>query len=355
MEGPDFGRCSFVRADGSPGSLEGGAFHVLQGRPHLACSNDPGLQAELSRGLVARVERFLGAEDRALIERVVGESGTAGPGFRLEALVAALAEQSSCELAEVLSPSRFVPSPLNRLGLHLLRCLLAERMHDARAGALGLEGHPDLEAWRRDGVLRRDLDDPALGGDAGVVRLLQMVSGEEVVGIPVPPLTWTMRNVTVQPEKDHQNSMHVDTFAAITKVWVFPGGPEPPAVTLEQGPLMYVRGSHRNTEGKLRWMHAYAQPPATEALTEPSFRLRGCDAATRAAEDFARWAEETEMPVLSLPGAKRTLVIADTSGLHRRGVGRPGETRHSWRLDGDNDGGLRRLDPFRWPAAEANA
>ena len=100
-------------------------------------------------------------------------------------------------------------------------------------------------------------------------------------------------------------------------------------------------------------MHAYAQPPASEALVEPSFRLRGCEAAlTGAAGDFVRWAEEAARPTLPLPGVRRTLVIADTSGLHRRGSGQEGAIRHSWRLVGDNDGGLARLNPFRWPEHE---
>ena len=51
----------------------------------------------------------------------------------------------------MLSSSRFVLHELNALGLHLLRSLLAERMADARA--LRFAGHPDFEAWRRDGLL----------------------------------------------------------------------------------------------------------------------------------------------------------------------------------------------------------
>ena len=57
--------------------------------------------------------------------------------MRFRDLAGAAAALGSCELGEVLSPARFVPSPANALGLHLLRCLLAERMADARVGALG--------------------------------------------------------------------------------------------------------------------------------------------------------------------------------------------------------------------------
>lgn len=105
-----------------------------------------------------------------------------------------------------------------------------------------------------------------------------------------------------------------------------------------------------------------------------------------------------QVPVLSLPGIKRTLVIADTSGLHHRGyadagrhtdntdhlfiahrlgtillttndgiscqiisltmtsvtsVESPGTVRYAMRLAGDNDGGLPRLDPWRMPTESA--
>jgi len=156
---------------------------------------------------------------------------------------------------------------------------------------------------------------------------------------------WTTRNVTVQTERDLQNDFHVDTFHNIVKVWLFQ---DPPGVALEEGPLMFARGSHRNSHAKLQWMHVYAQPPATEAVREPSFRLRGCESATRGAADYVRWVEEAAVPVLPLPGTTRTIVIASTSALHARGEGIPGRTRHSWRLAGETDGGLVRLDPFRW-------
>merc|ERR1711957_254578 len=112
-----------------------------------------------------------------------------------------------------LSGARFVPGDLNKLGLHLLRCLLAERMHDARVQKLGFDTHPDFLTWLRDGVLLKDLDDPSLGGDVGVQKLLQMVSGEEKTGIPPLPLLWITRNVTVQLVQDQQTNMHVDTFS----------------------------------------------------------------------------------------------------------------------------------------------
>lgn len=338
LEGPDFGRCFFTREDGTRGHLDGGMFHVLQARAaEPSCVHDEALAADLSSSLGRRMDTFLSADDAASIERVAGS-----PFADLRTSVLSL---GSCELRQVMSPARFVPSPLNVGGLHLLRALLAERMADARAEAAGLDAHPDYAAWRRDGVLIKDFDEV---GDEGLHGLLQMASGEREEAIPPPPYRWTVRNVTLNGEWDPQNDMHIDTFASIVKVWIFDG-----SVTPDHGPLEYVPGSHRETEPRLRWMHAYGLPPAKEALVEPSFRLLGSPAAAAAAADFVEACRKRSTPVLPLPGARRTLVIADTSGLHRRSEGEPGRTRVSWRLAGDNDGGLRRLDPYRWPTGGA--
>jgi len=362
LEGPDMSSCFFTRPDGTPGVLESGLFHILQARPKSAKARQCREAGELSRGLRWRVDRFLRPSDRKLLEKVVQTSGTAEPveGKLFDRLVAEAAKLEACELQEVLSPSRFVPHELNAMGLHVLRSLLAERMADERVHLLGHNEHLDYETWRRDGVLLKDLDDPALGGDEGVLRLLRMVSGEDSIGIPEPPLVWTPRNVTVQGPTDLQTQLHIDTFAPITKVWVFQ---DPPGVELSQGPLLFAKGSHRNSEAKLRWMHAYAQQPAAEARSEPSFRLHGCANATKAAEDFVKAVEgrihieatRAAEPLMPLPGVRRTLIIADTSALHARGLGVPGHVRQSWRLTGDNDGGLKRLDPYRWPDQEHSA
>ncbi|CAE7521405.1 unnamed protein product, partial [Symbiodinium sp. CCMP2592] len=354
LEGPDMGICHFVTPSGEAKELVGGLFHVLQARPSGVAPKCA--EGAVPADLLWRVERFLTAADRALLTRVVQDAGTA-EGDVFAQLVEGLQKLGGCELNEVLSASRFVPHPLNALGLHLLRSLLAERMADARARDRGYDKHPDYPTWSRQGLLMKDLDDPKLGGDKGVQQLLRMVSGEESEGIPELPLRWQARNVTVQETPDPQSQLHIDTFAPIVKVWVFQ---DPPGVSLEEGPLLFSQRSHRNSEAKLRWMHAYAQEPASEARAEPSFRLRGCAAAAKAAADFVQAVEghlvleaaAAAQPVLPLPGVRRTLVLADTSALHARGTGVPGRVRSSWRQAGDNDGGLKRLNPYRWTEAK---
>ncbi|CAK9061675.1 unnamed protein product [Durusdinium trenchii] len=332
LEGPEMGQCHFL-ADGEPRVLTGGLFHLLQARPKVApCAEGDLARQQLLRGLRGRIDRFLSQEDHELLERVVSHSGSdGGQGGIYARLLNGLNQLDACQLKEVLSSSRFVAHELNTLGLHVLRSLLAERMVTARTLGRGYTSHPDFPTWHRDGLLIKDLDDPELGGDEGVLKLLRMVSGEETLGIP-ESLHWQPRNVTVQDTPDPQQQFHIDTFAPIVKVWVFR---DPPGVNLTQGPLLFSRRSHRNSEAKLRWMHAYAQPPSAEAQREPSFRLKGCAAATEAASDFIAAVDgKIEMeaaaaatPVLPLPKT-RTLVLADTSALHARGPGVPGTHQH---------------------------
>ena len=191
----------------------------------------------------------------------------------------------------------------------------------------------DLAAFRRDGFLRKDVDAMTT---VEILELLRAVSGEDVLGIP-DTVEW-VRRVTTHEAGDPQYEKHVDNVVGpIFKVWLYPA-----ETTLADGPLHYIRGSHRaageGAEAKLRWLHESTQPPATEAMREPALRMRGDEIE----HGFAQ-----PQPLLPLPGVRRTLVLADTSGIHFRGNATAGHVRVAWRMAGDNDGGLPRLDPFR--------
>ena len=115
----------------------------------------------------------------------------------------------------------------------LARQALADRMQDTRRARRGLAAHSDYEAFARDGFLRKDL---AALLEAGVLQLLRMVSGEEVLGIPARAL-WKQRD-TAHTAGDPQYEKHFDNWVGpIFKVWVYPG-----STTLADGPLHYIRG-----------------------------------------------------------------------------------------------------------------
>ena len=153
--------------------------------------------------------------------------------------------------------------------------------------------------------------------------------------VSVANFSWVERNVT-SVDSDPQREPHIDTFHSVVKMWVYERG----VVTNETGPLHLLRGSNRNTRGKLQWMYNATLPPAAEAIREPSLRFRG-DARSVVADALLS-------PVLPLDCFNRTLIIADTSAIHHRGHAPPGTVRTTTRLSSGNDGGLPRLNPYVW-------
>ncbi len=113
---------------------------------------------------------------------------------------------------------------------------------------------------------------------------------------------------------DLQKVLHRDTFFRALKFWYFlrPVGPE-------DGPFVYVPGSHRLDRPRLQWEQAMANEAiATRAMPNlgGSFRIR-----------------ESDLPSLGLPAPvtfacpANTLVLADVLGFHRRGDAPAGRQR----------------------------
>ncbi len=272
--------------------------------------------ADLKASLRTLTDEQLTEADRELLFNITGTP--------VSSLIEKLLDQPSETIRKVLSHERFVNLPeLNVMGLHLLRCVLAERVADARRRKRGYEKHPDYETFMRDGILVKDFNRVS---DQDLKNIMTMVSGLDERELP--PLKWVHRPVK-HMAGDAQYQMHVDTFHAAYKIWLYKA-PTP----VESGPLNYVKGSHRNTEGKLRWLYSVSLPPAMHILKEPSIRLNE---------------EETEMgfekrQAMATPA--NTFVIADTSGFHARGLAKPGTIRDAMRIEGPYDGGLPRKNPF---------
>jgi len=150
--------------------------------------------------------------------------------------------------------------------------------------------------------------------------------------------------------------MHVDTFLPTWKAWIFQ------ATSLDAGPLHYVLGSHRATEGKLRWLfnrtrryltddsvgrlfnrtrrygnftptrYPAVLPYADKAFGfDPSIRFEGFEPSASLTDSItsalARFDFDRPTPIVT--GEGWTLVIADTSGLHFRGWAEEGTLRVS--------------------------
>jgi ectoine hydroxylase-related dioxygenase (phytanoyl-CoA dioxygenase family) len=125
--------------------------------------------------------------------------------------------------------------------------------------------------------------------------------------------------LTVQGDEvrnpDVQKQLHRDTFQPAIKFWYFLD-----EVTLAQGPLEYVIGSHLLTPARLRWEYQRS----VEASRRGS-RNRG--------GSFRIDEQVLQSLGLDLPRPfalrKNTLVIADVRGFHRRAHGTTGSRRLS--------------------------
>ncbi|ACA14893.1 Phytanoyl-CoA dioxygenase [Methylobacterium sp. 4-46] len=245
---------------------------------------------------------------------------------------------------------------LNRLGLHAARVQLAARIAEQRRARLApLVDPADRAAFDRDGiVIKRDFLDPEtfralkdeifgrrfaarelrqgqavqrmvpLGRDTlpGLPQLSALVSHPALRGLTYYAASragepvYYLQTVVAEPDgpNDPQTALHADTFHATTKGWFFLHD-----VAEEEGPFVYVPGSHRLTPERLAWERAQsvaARGHANSHHAAGSFRIR-----------------EEDLPGLGYGAPVRvavpanTLVIADTFGFHARAPSLRASTR----------------------------
>jgi hypothetical protein len=177
--------------------------------------------------------------------------------------------------------------------------------------------------------------------DPYLTRLTGYVAGR--TGAPIH----FVQTVIAEPHRgaaDPQTDMHSDTFHATAKFWLFLRD-----VGEEDGPFLYVPGSHRLTPERLEW--EYEQ--SLSAASDP-----------RAHHRFGSFRIGTHaLAALGLPQPQRmavranTLVVADTYGFHARAVS------HRPTVRTELHGHLRRnpfmpwngLDPLALPGLSGRA
>ena len=272
-------------------------------------------------------------------------------------------------LSKIMGIHKVVAHPLNARGLHVLRSLLSERMADHVRRARGSTAHPLYERFMKDGILVfRDvqnvsstLDGLFAARDRQVEGVLRMVSGFKRLGADSFVDWSTHTHIRTDP----QFYMHVDTYHPTWKIFVFQ------KTTLDQGPLHYVYGSHRNSLGKLRWLYNRTRtlvsnrdtPTKTyEALGPFSDATHGFHPSLRVVGfEPPAWRQKGVIPGASfrgygfadptpiVAGEGMTLVVVDVSGLHFRGYAEAGTTRVSAGFAGKGGGCLvciPRKSPF---------
>ena len=140
---------------------------------------------------------------------------------------------------------------------------------------------------------------------------------------------------------DDNCRLHVDTYMPAWKVWLYAED-----VQDRHGPFTLVPGTHVSSEAKLRWLYSESNNVAKHGPgSYGSFRM------DTSLEDWDALPETSfGMPARrGITGGKMSLLIADTSALHARGLSDPGTVRRTFVLHGDaNDGGLPRRNPFSY-------
>jgi len=241
---------------------------------------------------------------------------------------------------------------LNRMGLHLLRRRIAARMGRRRRAQLApLLSDQDRADFARDGFLvKRDFLPPEVfAALRAEVLALEAPAREFVDGysftrlFPLDALTLPGMPVTARALNspaylnllayagsfrriprlsvqtvfsrfrddvpDVQSHYHSDTFHPTVKSWLYLT-----EVAEDAAAFTYVPGSHEANRRRLAW--------------ERRVSLTARDAADRLTAEGSLRISEAELARLGYPAPRKlaaapnTLVVADTSGFHRRGISR---------------------------------
>jgi hypothetical protein len=240
-------------------------------------------------------------------------------------------------------------SRLNRRGLHAHRAKLAHDLAWSRRRRLAhLISPQDRAAFDRDGFVMREnflphdefarLRDAVMAHSAPAREMLQgdtitrriAVDPEFLAAVPEmrallknpdwrglnryvgsfnqEPLTYvqTILSHIRQSKPDPQTDLHADTFHPTVKAFYFLT-----TVAEDEGPFVYVPGSHRLTPERLSWERDMS---VRVAKSDDRLSARGSLRATRADIDAMGFA-----PPRAFAVPANTLVVADTVGFHARG------------------------------------
>jgi len=270
---------------------------------------------------------------------------------RLSWLLAPLHVAALATGAKSFRDNPVIGSPtLNRAGLHIARVRLASAMAEWRREKLAaLISEDDRKAFERDGFILKpnflpavefaalkeqvlSFEGPArhqLQGDALTRRVAldrralaqlpavrNLVEGREWLGLvryvgsyKLEPLVYiqTIFSQVREAPPDPQTRLHADAFHPSVKAWLFLTD-----VNKEDGPFIYVAGSHRPTARRLAWERS-ASVKAAESADFQSAR-----GSLRITPDQLRYLSFGQPKVFAVP--QNTLVVADTLGFHARGI-----------------------------------
>lgn len=245
---------------------------------------------------------------------------------------------------------------LNRWGLHRARVAAAERMARFRRRLIAGVSEEDRAAYARDGFVIREnylpddvfrrVRDEIFGQDLParemrqgqtVTRMIPLTHGTKarlpesvrvahdpglnlLAGYVAGRTGWPIhfiQTVIAEPHKgpaDPQTALHADTFHSTSKFWLFLHD-----VNIEDGPFIFVPGSHVLTPERLAWEYEQSLTAREERRPHHSYGSFRIGADQLAALGYGA-PRQVAVPA-------NTLVVADTYGFHSRSPSAHATTR----------------------------
>ena len=296
-------------------------------------------------------ESFFSEQDRDLFGNIVGNS--------VDDLKKRIQQEELGHIEEIYSNKKFVHSKLNKMGLHVYRILLANRIRMfnpspqvealKKFDSLGVlyidnflsdrEFNHVIEYFEdkvkkafKDGGKGRVNGDIILGKTNPLNQLIKKCahvndySSDAVDGFPRTEF-WYHKHFG----GDSQYKFHTDTFQPTVKSWLYLED-----ISNEHGPFSFIPTSNIIDEKRLKWDHMnalIAEAGSSHPLWNKRVERGGKPGSFRIHEGSR---DHEEMQALNdvgykdgyvLSGKKNTLVIANTYGFHKRGMAMPGTMR----------------------------
>jgi hypothetical protein len=226
-------------------------------------------------------------------------------------LAHALAWRRRARLARLISPTD--RAAFERDGFVVRENFLPAPEFERLREAVMAHAAPAREMLQGDTITRRIAVDPELMAAVPDIRLL--LSNPDWRGLnryvgsfDQEPLTYvqTILSHVRKSAPDPQTSLHADTFHPTVKGFFFLTD-----VAEDEGPFVYVPGSHRLTPERLAWEYEIS---IGAAASGDRLSARGSLRASEA--DIVRMGFDAPRP-FAVPA--NTLVVADTVGFHARG------------------------------------
>ena len=250
------------------------------------------------------IQKFINKSDKDIISEITNEE------FDL-----LISKVDNWELFN--NNKKHIETELDKIGMHLLRCILAERILEYKRNLLGVFNSKEYHQFLENGFVILN-------------KYEQNDFNKLMTHITTVPNYYSLKNNAIRLDMslnyDLQYTLHVDTFHSSFKVFGYLHD-----VNVENGPFCYVSGSHKNTKQKLKFLYDASVKRSdlilnhnltreeNEITWNDSFRLP-CD--TDYCVDsitINKYLHDYNLPNETLvTGENGIFIIADTSGLHRR-------------------------------------